>query len=106
MLIKYTGVAPKLTPDLEPSPVAEITKMTCYPNPANSFVTITGITDLTGINLIDITGKQHAIQTMESNFDGKTYNIKIDVSQLAKGIYILSAINNGKLENIKVVVDH
>lgn len=106
MLIKYTGVAPKLTPDSEPSPITEIIKLTCYPNPANSFITITGITDMTGINLIDITGKQHAIQTMESNFDGSTYNIKIDVTQLAKGIYILSAINHGKVENIKVVVDH
>ncbi|MBP9083510.1 MAG: T9SS type A sorting domain-containing protein [Bacteroidia bacterium] len=106
MLIKYTGVAPKLTPDLEPSPVAEITKMTCYPNPANSFLTIQGITDLNGIKLIDLSGKQHAIQTMDSNFDGTTYNIKIDVSQLAKGIYILSAINHGKVENIKLVVDH
>ncbi|OQA10540.1 MAG: hypothetical protein BWY67_01133 [Bacteroidetes bacterium ADurb.Bin397] len=106
MLIKYTGVAPKLTPDSEPSPVAEITKMTCYPNPANSFVTIQGITDLNGIKLIDLSGKQHAIHTMETNFDGSTYNIKIDISQLAKGIYVLSAINQGKVENIKVVVDH
>lgn len=105
MLIKYTGVAPKLTPDAEPSPMAEIKKLTCYPNPANTSVTIDGITDLSGINLIDISGKQYAIQIMESNFDGSTYNIKIDVTQLAKGMYILSAINHGKMENIKVVVD-
>jgi Secretion system C-terminal sorting domain len=106
MLIKYTGVAPKLTPDTEPSSVGEISKLTCYPNPANSFVTIEGISELNGIKLIDISGKQHAIQTLETNFDGTTYSIKIDVNQLAKGIYILSANNHGKMENLKVVVDH
>jgi hypothetical protein len=106
MLIKYTGVAPKLTPDSEPSPYSEIVKLTCYPNPANNFVTIQGITDLSGINLIDITGKHYPLQSIETNFDGSTYNIKIDVSQFAKGIYILSANNRGKMENLKVVVDH
>lgn len=106
MLIKYTGVAPKLTPDSEPSPVGEIAKLTCYPNPVNSTLTIEGITDLNTMKLVDISGKQYAIQTIDAAFDGTTYNLKIDVAHLAKGIYILSAVNNGKMENLKVVVDH
>jgi hypothetical protein len=106
MLIKYTGVAPKLTPDSEPSPVGEIAKLTCYPNPVNSTLTIEGITDLNAMKLVDISGKQYAIQTIDAAFDGTTYNLKIDVAHLTKGIYILSAVNNGKMENLKVVVDH
>jgi hypothetical protein len=106
MLIKYTVVAPKITPDSEPSPVGEIAKLTCYPNPVNSTLTIEGITDLNAMKLVDISGKQYAIQTIDAAFDGTTYNLKIDVAHLAKGIYILSAVNNGKMENLKVVVDH
>lgn len=106
MLIKYTGVSPKLIPDSEPSPFGEIAKLTCYPNPVNSTLTIEGITDLNAMKLVDISGKQYAIQTIDAAFDGTTYNLKIDVAHLAKGIYILSVVNNGKMENLKVIVDH
>jgi hypothetical protein len=68
------------------------TSLTCYPNPADNFIIAEGINAQTkAIVLYNLTG-QPLVPVY--TFDGN--NCRIDCTHLTKGMYFLSAVNEGK----------
>ena len=85
-----------------------ISKLSVYPNPAISKVTVSvdlkEQSDLT-IDIIDITGKQIAVISKDKNATGsvnRTYN----TDALANGLYTIRINAGGKLVNRKLNVAH
>lgn len=82
--------------------VSGISSLSVYPNPANDFVTIDFITEenVTHVHAIitDYTGRKI------NSFDLNQSSQRIDVSQLAKGIYVLTLTTNKGNINKKFVV--
>ena len=75
-------------------------QISIYPNPTKGQLTVE-LTDLTEVQLYDLTGKKVIAQT------GNTVDtLEIDVSKLSAGTYILSAMRrDGKVWTELVVVD-
>ena len=63
-------------------------KVSVYPNPANNFVTISSSVDINKIELYNLLGKK-VINT------SKLVNDKLDVSSIAKGVYLMK-LTSGK----------
>ncbi|NLJ81942.1 MAG: T9SS type A sorting domain-containing protein, partial [Bacteroidales bacterium] len=82
--------------------VSGISSLSIYPNPANDFVTIDFITEenVSHVNAIitDYTGRKI------NSFDLNQSSQRVDVSQLAKGIYVLTLTTNKGKINKKFVV--
>lgn len=68
-----------------------------YPNPANSYVGVSGLLANTDYFATDITGKTVLSGTIEIN------NPKIDISKLTSGVYIFTFDENGIRHNLKFV---
>ncbi|MEI8085751.1 MAG: T9SS type A sorting domain-containing protein [Paludibacter sp.] len=60
-----------------------------YPNPAKSFTTITSSENINRIEICDISGR--IIQYTNIN----STNYKLDIGQLAKGVYLIKGFTNG-----------
>jgi hypothetical protein len=74
--------------------------LTVYPNPAQSTLNInlTGYEGVSSISLMDINGKQVAVNRTAQ------VNSKMDISKLAKGIYLVKVVTaGGEVLNTKVV---
>ena len=70
-----------------------------YPNPVEDELFVLGTNKIKSIQLIDVLGKQVAIHHFNKSI------IKMDVSQLKSGIYLIQATDeNGKQETKKLVV--
>ncbi len=69
-----------------------------YPNPASSFVMVTNAENTT-IDIRDITGKLMFTKQIVSG------NERIDVSELNKGIYIVSMTNNSGIVSKRMVIE-
>jgi hypothetical protein len=75
-----------------------------YPNPANSelFVSIKGKERQLDLSIVDIHGKAVYKETLSDiTYD---YTKKIDISRLAKGLYLIRLSNDGKEFQTKFVV--
>ena len=84
--------------------------LTVYPNPANSFVTIGYgklLSESVKVRLVDLEGN---IVTEEVIEKGNNKELKLDVSQISGGIYILNFVDSSlgaeKITSFKVVVQH
>ncbi|MBA3706802.1 MAG: T9SS type A sorting domain-containing protein [Bacteroidetes bacterium] len=76
----------------------EQSKITLYPNPANDFVMIEGITINSQIELYNVLGEIVTKQTANSN------TTKIDISELNQGIYFLKIIyQNDAVQTGKII---
>ena len=71
-----------------------------YPNPASEKVTI--ITDMTEPSVISIYNLQGQILMQQKIQQGKT---DIDISELAKGVYILRLYSNARTEAGRIIKD-
>jgi hypothetical protein len=74
-----------------------------YPNPAIDQATVTVTNDWSGevtFTLLDVSGKKYLTQQLDTM---NAREIKIDVSKLTKGIYILRAVSNTKQATIKLI---
>lgn len=82
-------------------PVASSKKiLSVYPNPAQSTLNInlTGYEGVSSISLMDINGKQVAVSRTAQ------VNSKMDISKLAKGLYLVKVVTaSGEILNTKVV---
>lgn len=70
-----------------------------YPNPAQNNLYVLGINKIKSIELINVLGKRVAFYKFNKSI------IKLDVSELKSGIYLIQAIDeNDKKETKKLVV--
>ena len=87
---------------IAPNAVSEIPKesnLTLFPNPAKDQITIQ-YTQAGSIILMDIAGRQLGVYTLATGKKTET----IDISSLAKGVYLLRfSSNDGAVETVKVV---
>lgn len=93
-VISYTNTEVKLTvqstlglDDLD------IDKLSIYPNPADSQVSINGIKETTQVDIFSITGKKVRTETLTN------YNNTLNISKLASGMYIFRIKN----KNYKII---
>lgn len=70
-------------------------KISLYPNPSSDFVNINSETEITNIRVVDTNGR-----IIESIANGTN---RVDVTTLAKGVYVLQYETNGKSYTTKVV---
>ena len=76
---------------------SEVAEIKFFPNPASDFISIVNA-DKEVISVIDMTGKT-VLQTI-SNSD----YLKIDVSRLPAGIYLLKAYKDSIIQNLKFII--
>lgn len=70
-----------------------------YPNPANYYITIeVNNKELSTVNIYDLMGKQ----LISENFNNQ---IKINTSDLTKGMYILKVETNNQLSERKIIIE-
>jgi hypothetical protein len=82
--------------------------LVCYPNPANGMVQVTYETRLAGkpeVSLFDLSGK--AINTIPQGMQpaGK-HEARIDVRNLANGLYLIRVSTADHAESIRVMITH
>ncbi|TYA74010.1 T9SS type A sorting domain-containing protein [Seonamhaeicola marinus] len=71
----------------------------CHPNPVENDLFIVGTHKIKSVEFIDVLGKRAAIYLFNKSI------IKLDVSYLKSGIYLLQVIDeNNKVETKKLVV--
>ncbi len=71
----------------------------CHPNPVENDLFIVGTNKIKSIEFIDVLGKRAAIYLFNKSI------IKLDVSYLKSGIYLIQVIDeNNKVETKKLVV--
>ena len=70
-------------------------KLVVYPNPANDFITISGLTEQTSLKIIDVSGR------IISNQIISTENSTINTSNLNSGIYFISLYDGRQIKFIK-----
>jgi len=69
------------------------------PNPANDFVRLDGITNVTSIKIISVNG------SLIKQIENVNSNSRIDISTLKAGLYLVNIINNDKVVKIgKLIV--
>ena len=72
-------------------------ELTMYPNPANQFISIKSSEVLSGIRVIDMTGKEVIRKSIQSN------DYTIDLGNLNTGIYFLEAISKGASKTMRFI---
>lgn len=68
-----------------------------FPNPVKDILNITNDKNIQKVEIVDITGKQ----VFSKEINAKNAQIKVD--NLAKGIYIVKTISEGKVETFKII---
>ncbi|MFM2230401.1 MAG: hypothetical protein RL607_1659 [Bacteroidota bacterium] len=69
-----------------------------YPNPANDFVKVNGVTQPTQISIWDVTGKQVLEKTVNSDQS-------MDISTLQLGIYVMKINSATQIKELKLVIN-
>lgn len=72
-------------------------KISVFPNPTSDFIHVRNSEKITQIDVLDLSGRIIFSQNPQSE------NIKIDLSQLDKGTYILKINSKGKVSSHKVI---
>lgn len=70
-----------------------------YPNPAQTYITISGVTSGTTVSIFTLSGKS----VLESPLKSTSNNMEIDVSGLNQGIYIIKIDGHNKV--MKLIID-
>lgn len=73
-------------------------KLSIYPNPVNDFVQISTNEKITSAEIYNLLGKKVLFST-------KLNNNKIDVSNLAKGVYLLKIMNHNLVATRKIIIE-
>ena len=79
----YTQIASCKVPD-QPG-------ITLYPNPANNYITISGIENYTALKIYNMAGQQLRNYLLKDNL------ITIPINKLSNGLYIVELSNNNKI---------
>ena len=77
----------------------EFNTFSVYPNPTNGILNITSKSEIWSIDIMDINGRV----LKEFQFSNPTSNPKINLSEIANGIYFLNIESNQGSDTIKVV---
>lgn len=87
----------KLT--FEDMAVSDLTQnqFSIYPNPANDVVNISGKSNISSVQMYDLTGKLLSNQSLNSK------DAKINISAFPKGIYIIKIVSEGKTNTHKII---
>jgi len=72
--------------------------VTVFPNPANDFVTVTGVNGLATVMIYDAMGRMVSNTTLNNNV--------LSISELKAGVYTLVIENNGTVVNERITVIH
>lgn len=81
-------------------------KIECYPNPANEVLNVKFSAthgDIITISIEDITGKK-IVEKEESILSSGVNNIRLDVSELANGTYVLTLIDGDSIANQTITI--
>ena len=70
-----------------------------YPNPAKNSLMVENSQELTNITIYDLAGKVVLKQ------DANSKNVKLDVSKLAKGVYMMRAATKEGAKTVKIIKD-
>ncbi|MFO7880687.1 MAG: T9SS type A sorting domain-containing protein [Bacteroidota bacterium] len=76
-------------------------ELSVYPNPAKNTLQIQASDAFENISISDICGRP----VLSKKFPGNTKNIKLDISNLTSGYYILSVKSQNKLSTKKIVIE-
>ena len=72
-------------------------ELTMYPNPADQFISVNSSEVLSGIRVIDMTGKEVIRKSIQSN------NYSLDLGNLNTGIYFLEATSEGASKTMRFI---
>lgn len=72
-------------------------ELTMYPNPADQFISVKSTEVLSGIRVIDMTGKEVIRKSIQSN------DYSLDLGNLNTGIYFLEATSNGASKTMRFI---
>ena len=75
--------------------VATIAKWTVYPNPSSATIHLQGLSNITSVELIDLSGKQHALNVQQQSWV---------VSKFTPGVYIFRTVANEKVYQQKIII--
>lgn len=81
------------------SPIDEALALTISPNPANNFVYVDGLTNASSIKIISIDG--NLIKEVKNEHQ----NLKIDVSALPAGLYVITVFDSGLTKIGKLLIN-
>lgn len=80
-----------------------IQPFTVHPNPANTTVTLNGLSEKLGISSIILTNMEG--RTLETFNAGTGKSMEIDVTALSSGVYFLNIVHETGIETVKFVKD-
>ncbi|WP_298878985.1 T9SS type A sorting domain-containing protein [uncultured Polaribacter sp.] len=73
-------------------------KISIYPNPANDFISVSTSETITGMEIYNLIGKKVVSSA-------NTKNNTINVSNLAKGVYVLKVMSNDLVASRKIIIE-
>lgn len=99
LIICNTSYSQKKTEDLSLESKTKKSIFKCYPNPVETELFVLGTNKIKSIEFIDVLGKRVGYYHFNKSI------IKMDVSKLKSGIYLMQVIDeNNKQETKKLVV--
>lgn len=78
---------------------AQSSRLSFYPNPAKNILTVENTKDVTNVTIYDLSGKAVLKQNAESK------NVKLDISKLVKGVYMMRVATKDGAKTVKVIKD-
>lgn len=78
---------------------AKESTLSFYPNPAKTILTVDNVKEVTDITVYDLSGKNVL------NVKPNAKNVKLDVSKLAKGVYMMRVATKDGAKTVKVIKD-
>jgi PKD repeat protein len=84
-------------------PKIDVTTVSVYPNPANTYITIEADYEIAKVAVYDVTGKKVVAQNTAQG----SLAHKVNVSTLSNGIYVITvSYENGQKSNHKISITH
>ena len=68
-----------------------------FPNPADNFVMFQNVHEYKSVSITNMNGRKLVTKTIDNN------ECKIDISTLAKGVYVVELINENKITRLKLI---
>ena len=78
---------------------AKASTLSFYPNPAKNILNVNNVKEVTDITVYDLSGKNVLNEKPNSK------NVKLDVSKLAKGVYMMRVATKDGAKTVKVIKD-
>jgi Lamin Tail Domain/Secretion system C-terminal sorting domain/Calx-beta domain len=77
---------------------AASSSLSAYPNPADDFLQIDGVNEVTSVYLVDATGRERAV-----NIERSAQGYRVDVRELPNGLYFLRLSNSSTVYQLKFI---